>query len=306
MNLKQLRYFMHVAELGSFSKAATHLRIAQPALSRQIRVLEEELGVQLLQRDGRGARLTRAGSELLEGSVKVFKLLSDMRETISAKANVVEGVVTIGVPPSVGAALMPQVLVTCKRAYPHLVLRVMESSSMSVLEEWLVSGRVDFAILNAAVATSQSLKIERLYSEPLYFTGHPSQEGWASSAPVSLEQCVEIPMVVASPTHGIRMMLDRACAELDIELNVQFEVDSIAIMRELAHRDAAFTIVPLSVIRSDIESGLLFGRRVVNPPLIREMLIATSTERPPTPSGRKFEAVLRAEAATIDVGALEN
>jgi LysR family nitrogen assimilation transcriptional regulator len=300
MKLNQLRYFMHVAELGSFSKAATHLRIAQPALSRQIKMLEDELGVTLLLRDGRGAKLTPVGQDLLNGSVKLFKMLSDLRETVSAKADLVDGVVTIGVPPSVGAAIIPQVLVTCKQTYPHLVIRVMESSSMPVLEEWLASGRIDFAVLNAAVTTSQSLKADRLYSELLYFVGHPDHAEWISPEPITLTACARAPIVVASPAHGIRMMLDRACKELDVDLNGEFEVDSIAVMREMARRGAAFAILPFSVAQPDIEAGRLFGRRIIEPQLVREMLIATSTERPPTPSGRKFEAVLRAEAAKLD------
>lgn len=299
MQLNQLRYFMHVAEMGSFSKAAVHLRIAQPALSRQVGLLEQELGVALLYRDGRGAKMTHAGRDLFERSIKLFRYIAEIREAIVAHGNVIDGEVTVGVPPSVGAVLVPQVLVASKEQYPRLTVKVMESSSVPVLEEWLASGRVDLAILNAAAPISKSLTVTSLLTERTYLAGKPGgalREGGRRT----LAETVALPLIVAQPLHGIRMLLDAACHEQKLELKPHFEVDSVAIMKELASRGAGYTILPYTVLKKDVDDGRLVIEEIVDPPIERELLVATATDRPPTAGVRAFEQLLRQGAFELE------
>src|SRR5262245_24461103 len=100
MDLKEMRYFSYVARAGSFSRAASELRIAQPALSRQIRKLEDRLGVKLLVRHGRGVRLTSAGAVLLEGTETISDFLARLGERVLAGGDVAVGHVSLGVPPA--------------------------------------------------------------------------------------------------------------------------------------------------------------------------------------------------------------
>ena len=299
MQLNQLRYFMHVAELGSFSRAATHLRIAQPALSRQIRLLEEELGVVLLHRDGRGATVTKAGAEMLERSVRVFAELAQMKEAIGASAGEVNGTVTIATPPSVGAALMPDVILRVRRAHPELKVRVMESSSTTVLEEWLVSARVDYAVLNAALRVSKSLRSRRLFCEPLYLVG--SVDTMRRRETIAFAELRDKELILTNPQHGLRFLLTQAGQRLGVELSPAIEVDSFQILKELAARGAGYAVLPLSAIRRELQDGTLVATRIEGEGLTREMLLAHAIERPPTAEGRAFEAILDEEAARLDM-----
>lgn len=299
MQLKQLRYFVHVAELGSFSKAAVHLRVAQPALSKQVQLLEQELGVALLTRDGRGARVTPAGADLLTRAVRLFRDLADMRDAVVMHANVVSGNVTIAVPPSVGAVLIPQVLMTCRVTYPGLEIKVLESSSMSILEEWLASGRVDIAVLNSAAPLSKNLSSARLFSEPLYLVGRrQDMEGFGPVSPFA--RLAKADLILPHPAHGIRMMVDAASNARGLDIAPLYEVDSVAIMKQLAVMGAGLAVLPRSVVRDEVADGRLATSQIVEPRLIRELLFATATERPLTPAGKKVETILREHAEELD------
>jgi len=118
MNLKQLEYFVQVAELGSFSKAAVVLDIAQPALSRQVRSLETELRQQLFLRNGRGVALTDAGKRLFDHSVAVLQLMAHARQDLGASRDEPVGRVTIGLPPSMGRQLTLPLIDRFQKQFP--------------------------------------------------------------------------------------------------------------------------------------------------------------------------------------------
>ncbi len=126
MNLKQLEYFVQVAELGSFSKAAVVLDIAQPALSRQVRSLETELHQQLFLRTGRGVTLTDAGKRLFDHSVAVLQLMAHAREDLGTSRDEPVGRVTIGLPPSMGRQLTLPLIDRFRKELPAARLAIVE------------------------------------------------------------------------------------------------------------------------------------------------------------------------------------
>ena len=142
MNLKQLEYFVHVAELGSFSKAAVVLDIAQPALSRQVRSLETELRQQLFLRNGRGVALTDAGKRLFDHSVAVLQLMAHAREDLGASRDEPVGRVTIGLPPSIGRQLTLPLIDRFKKQLPAARLAIVEGLSTHIVE-WVTTGRIE-------------------------------------------------------------------------------------------------------------------------------------------------------------------
>lgn len=296
MQLRQLRYLIHVAEIGSFSKAGQHLRVAQPALSRQIRLLEDELGVQLLYRDGRGARLTAAGQDLYEGAIKLFKQLSQMREAAVAHKDVLTGEVTVGVPPSVGTVLVPPTIVRAMELFPHLSVKVMESSSIAVLQEWLLSGRIDLAVVNGAAPLSKALTTETFATECLCLIG-PVDEGLPQR--LTLADVVALPLILPQPTHGLRILLTEACVKAGLELTAGLEVDSVAIMKRLVALGAGYAVLPISVIAGEEGRGLAI-RPIADVEIQRDLLFAHATERPLTAAARELQKLLRDVAhATI-------
>ena len=146
MNLRQLDYFVRVAELGSFSKAAQILNIAQPALSRQVRLLETDLRATLLQRTGRGVVLTEAGKRLFDHSVGILQLVSRVREDIESSRGEPAGRIVVGLPPSMGRLLTLPLVEEFRRVLPKARLAIVEGLSTH-LSEWISTGRVDLGLL---------------------------------------------------------------------------------------------------------------------------------------------------------------
>jgi LysR family nitrogen assimilation transcriptional regulator len=146
MNLKHLESFVRVAELGSFSKAARVLDIAQPALSRQVRALETDLRETLLLRNGRGATLTDAGRRLFEHGVQILQRVSQAREDLGAQRDAAVGHVTIGLPPSIGRRLTLPLIEGFREHLPRARLTIVEGLSASIAE-WIASGRADLGLL---------------------------------------------------------------------------------------------------------------------------------------------------------------
>jgi LysR family nitrogen assimilation transcriptional regulator len=146
MELKQLRYFLTVAEHGGFSKAAVVLSIAQPVLSRQIRCLEEELGTELLYRNGRGIMVTEAGERLAQHARAIIGSEMQARADIDALCASPSGKLAIGLPPTAAPVLSAPLIARFRESHPRIKLRVQEGFNGHVLE-WLSSGRVDVAVL---------------------------------------------------------------------------------------------------------------------------------------------------------------
>ena len=169
MNLKQLEYFVQVAELGSFSKAAVVLDIAQPALSRQVRSLETELHQQLFLRNGRGVTLTDPGKRLFDHSVAVLQLMAHAREDLGASRNEPVGRVTIGLPPSMGRQLTLPLIDRFKKELPAARLAIVEGLSTHIVE-WVTTGRIDIGLVYNPEA-QPGLEITPLLQEQLGLVG---------------------------------------------------------------------------------------------------------------------------------------
>ncbi|MEI8324895.1 MAG: LysR family transcriptional regulator, partial [Betaproteobacteria bacterium] len=165
MNLKQLEYFVRVAELGSFSKAALILNIAQPALSRQVRLLETDLHVTLLTRNGRGVVLTEMGQRLFDHSVGILQLVAHVTEEIEGARNVPCGRIVVGLPPSMGRRLTLPLVQSFRRSFPKARLAIVEGLSTH-LTEWIASGRVDLGLIHNP-EPNPAIEVTPVLDEPL-------------------------------------------------------------------------------------------------------------------------------------------
>ena len=164
MELKQLKYFLCVAEVGSFSRAAVMLSVAQPILSRQIKALEQDLSAELFYRNGRGIVLSEAG-KLLEGYAKeIIGIVDRASFEITAMKSAPSGRITIAMPPSIGWVLTVPLVQRCRREFPMIALHVVEGFSGHVTE-WLSTGRID-------IGPNESVTIE-----VINVTGHSVTRG---------------------------------------------------------------------------------------------------------------------------------
>src|SRR5579864_7423430 len=147
MELRSLTYFVRIAELGSITRAAAHLHLAQPALTRHVQRLEEELGVALFTRANRGVRLTEAGERLLDSATRILRDVERTGDEIRAHDAHPSGKIILGVTPTMCPVLVPELFAWMRRHYPMIELKVVHAG-MVRLEEMLIDGRIDLALMS--------------------------------------------------------------------------------------------------------------------------------------------------------------
>lgn len=290
MDLKQLRYFRQIAECGSFSAAAGLLRVAQPALSRQIQALERELGVTLCHRNGRGILLTTAGHALHADAVRLLADADRTRNRMREFSNTLVGEATIGLSPTVSRLLTLPLTSKLRSDYPGLRLRIAEAFS-GVLLEWLQTGRLDAAILYH-VPASGAVQSETLANESLAVIGNAIEPTFPPGAPVSMAMLGNRTMVLSTPSHGLRQTIEQHAARADVMLDVQFEFDSLDATIAVVKQGLACTILPPAVIRSEIAAGSLQAWPLL-PELARPLVLATGPQRPGAIAVQHLATLLR-------------
>jgi LysR family transcriptional regulator, nitrogen assimilation regulatory protein len=291
MELKQLRHFLAVSELGSFSTAAVFLSVAQPVLSRQVRSLEDELGLELLYRNGRGIVPTKAGEVLNSYAKQIVDLTDRASCEVSAMRAAPRGQAVIGVPPTIGTVLTVPLVQRFKREFPNVSLQVIEGYS-GYVREWLATGRVDVAVLYNAPKTS-TLQTEPLIQEELFLVGPPSDPLGFGDGPVAAEALGRIPCILPSPRHGMRALVDSTLKLASLHANVVYEIDALNPVLSLIEQGAGFTILPLASVHRQVQAGQLAYWPIVEPRLTRQMVLATSRRRPTTITTRALAKMTR-------------
>jgi len=275
MEISQLRTLIHVAELGSLSKAADRLHIAQPALSRQIRLLEAELGVRLFDRHGRGMVVTDAGQDVLRHALRVMAELEEIRATVADEDAPLRGHVSIGMPPTV-ADILSEPLVTAFRAiHPEATLRIVSAYS-GYLMDWMHRGEIDTAILYDP-KSARTLRVQPLLEEVLFLIGPP---GAGLSTAVDFADLAGQRLLLPSPGHGLRAILDRCAADRGFALSVPVEADSYATLKGLVRAGHGMTILPRAPIHGDLAAGNLCAAPLHNPTPMRRLILSYPTDRP--------------------------
>ncbi len=280
MNLKQLEYFVHVAELGSFSKAALVLDIAQPALSRQVRALEIDLRETLLLRNGRGVVLTEAGRRLFEHGVGILQAVAQAREDMGASRDAPVGRVTIGVPPTIGRQLTLPLIDGFKRRMPGGRLAIVEGLSSHIVE-WITTGRVDVGLLYNP-DPQPALEITPVLEEPLCLVARADQAP-ASREPVALRSLAGLPLIMPERSHVIRRLLESQSVLLGLKLEIAWEVSSIAAIIDLVCAGYGHAVLTASAVAASGRSDELVARTLRDPPLSSVLCLAVSAHKRPGP-----------------------
>ncbi len=282
MEMRQLRYFVAVAEVGSFSKAALILDVAQPAVSRQVRELEIELGVLLLVRNGRGAVLTDAGIKFL-GRVRM--ILEDVERSLQ-EARTLKGqpmgMVSIGMPPAIGAILSVPTVTQVRTLYPEIRLQLTEGYSGHI-HEWLLSGRLDIGVLYTPPRSSD-LSYDHLATERLYLLGAPAliEQHLGQDTSLPFGDILKLPLILPARPHAIRRLIDEVATRKLTELNLVAEVNAFLGIRDLVVGGHGVTILPVSAMLHEIAAGQLKVIDVVNPELSQTVGLMTSTHHSPS------------------------
>ena len=297
MELRQLEYFIAIAEAGSFSRAAVRLSIAQPILSRQIKALEQELGAEFYYRTGRGIVLTEAGRLFEQHARGVLETTAGAKRAISALGSVPSGRVVIGMPPSVGAVLTAPIVKLFRAEFPRISLGVMEGFSGHVLE-WLTTGRIDVAVLYNAPRSSV-LVTEPLLSDELFLLGPANDPARAGSGPIKATRLAELPLILPSRPHGLRVLVDEFLSTIGVTPNVQVEIDAMQSTLSLVESGIGYTVLSYSCVHPLIEVGRIRAWSIVEPSMTRSLVVATATQRPLTKAARALVGFVRKQVDAL-------
>jgi DNA-binding transcriptional LysR family regulator len=293
MDFRQLRTFSCVAELGSLSKASDTLRVAQPALSRQIKLLEHELRTELFTRNGRGMVLTEAGRLLLARTSGIVRQIDQIRDDIQSSKGPPSGQVVLGLVPTVSCVLSARFARACVEKFPGISLRIVESYS-GHLVEWLHRGEMDLAILYGRSADLH-LNVESLGRDNIVAVG-PRGCGLARKKSVDVGWLLRQRLVLPSHSHGLRALIEHAAAQRKIKLNIQLEADSFRVLTSLVEEGLGFALLPPSSVHAEVADGRL-ETAVVSKPMTRELIFASPIDRPVSTASLAVTALLREEVA---------
>jgi LysR family nitrogen assimilation transcriptional regulator len=297
MDIKQLKVFSAAAEFGSFSRAAVALSIAQPALSRHVKALETELGVKLFYRNGRGIILTEAGKLLDQYAKGILESAARAASEIAALQSKPRGSVAIGMPPSVGSVLTVPLVQKFCAAYPQISMRIVEGFSGHVLE-WLLTGKIDIAVLYNAPSMSNVLS-EPLLRDELVLLGATKDPSKLPLGPVPAKKFAEIPMILPSRPHGLRLLLDQVLGKAGIIPMIVLEVEAMPSTLNLVELGIGYTILSYSTVHHLVKAGRIKCFPIVRPQLTRQLLLSTSSQRPMTMATRVMTKMVAAQVLEL-------
>jgi len=263
MELRSLAYFTRIAELGSITRAASHLRLAQPALTRHVQRLEEELGVALFTRANRGVRLTEAGEKLLESATRILRDVERTGDEIRAQDAHPSGRIILGITPTLCPILVPELFARMRRDFPLVELKVMHAG-MVRLEAFIIDGRVDVALLSE-LSRSRLISSTRLAQEEMVLVTRP---GARPSGIVGGEELSRTPLILGD---GLRAAMDALLAGRGIELSVEIEVNDHETIRLMVQQGVGASILPYSSVARECARGLLDAHRIAEGGIFRTL-----------------------------------
>lgn len=275
MNLRRLTYFMRVAELGSLNRASEALRVAQPALSRQMRMLEEELGVVLFERTLRGMTLTEQGERLRRDLVAPLRQIDFAFSNVSLTGNQVAGALNIGIEPGLrdmlGLALIDRIAVE----EPGIIPRIVEGE-VDHLAEWVIQGGVDLIIYSGA--SPDEAVIERaLLTEELFLVGSPGSD-LPVDQPVRFDAAIALPLILPEARSGIVPLLDKRAYVNKAGLNVMQRVNSFELLKDMVGKGLGYSVLPRSAIPRELGDGRLAIWLIVDPVLSQPVSIGATRD----------------------------
>lgn len=286
MNLRQLKYFIGIVEAGNMTRAAEAMNVAQTALSSQIRQLEEDLGVTLLVRHSRGIEPTEAGLVLKARALDILRQVEDARREISQLGRDTAERVRFGITPALMLTVGTDLIERVRDDVPHVSFSLVEAMS-HVLIESLLKGDLDYALCYDAPDLPPLARTAFL-QEDLVFVSLPDG---GQGRTIALVDVLEHTLAMPEAADTVRLAVAKAARELGLDVNVTYEVRSVAAMKNLALRGAASCVLPFASVASEVQAGQLSARPITMPPIRRTLYLVSSKQTP----------TLRAEAAVSGI-----
>ena len=299
MDLKQIEYFVRVAELGSFTRAAVVLNIAQPALSRQVRLLEVELRQNLLVRNGRGAVPTEAGKLLLEHGRGILHQVERAREELGRVRGALAGRVAIGLPTSVARVMTVPLTRAFRNDLPEVGLSISEGLSGAILGG-LNSGHLDLVVLYNA-QPSRETDVAHLLDEDLVLVRArpPGLLEDPPPGPIALSEVAQLPLVIPTRPNAIRMHVESEMAQIGCTPQVALEIDGVSAILDLVADGAGCAVLSRNALLNSPRPSAYTAQAIGTPPLRIALSLATSLQRPSTQVQKAALDLVRRTAAAV-------
>ena len=299
MDLKQIEYFVRVAELGSFTRAAVVLNIAQPALSRQVRLLEVELRQNLLVRNWRGAIPTEAGKVLLEHGRGILHQVERAREELGRVRGALAGRVAIGLPTSVARVMTVPLTRAFRQELPEVGLSISEGLSGAILGG-LNSGHLDLVVLYNA-QPSRETDVAHLLDEDLVLVRArpPGLLEDPPPGPIALSEVAQLPLVIPTRPNAIRMHVESEMAQIGCTPQVALEIDGVSAILDLVADGAGCAVLSRNALLNSPRPSAYTAQAIGTPPLRIALSLATSLQRPSTQVQKAALDLVRRTAAVV-------
>jgi LysR family nitrogen assimilation transcriptional regulator len=289
VKLRQLKNFLLIAETGNLLRAAAHLGVAQPALSRDLKLLEEELSTRLFIRDGRGVSLTRDGAIFRAAIASHVAGLDAAKQALIGRRNGTAGSIRLGWTGTISIPLASRVISAFTQRFPGVELHARGGSSLQIAE-WLARDEIDIGVFNSERAASGSL-VETLMSARLF---HVARAGGEAAPTISFTEATATPLFMHSRENALGRIVETCAREHDIALKIYAEVDDFVAVRPMIEEGHGAAIVPLSLLHG---GGLdrVAIRRVTDPDLTLYFHLAVSKIKRSNPTVRGLAETIRSE-----------
>ncbi len=294
MNLRQLRYFMSVVETGNMTRAAEQLHVAQTALGRQIKQLEESPGVALLVRHSRGVEPTQAGQLLRQRATEILKLVEQTRKELSANTDRETETIRLGITPALMLIVGTEIAMAARERLPDVSLSLVEAMS-HVLADTLTRGETDF-ILCYDVPELPHVSRTPILQDDLVLVALPGEE---SRKPIGFVEMLNLDLAMPEEGDTVRSAVTKAAREMKRDLRIAYEVRSVSAMKSLVGRGAAAAILPYFAVIDEVREGKLDARQIVEPAIRRTLYLATSGQRGPFRNADGLASAIRASLTIV-------
>lgn len=270
----RLKYFLRVAEEGSITRAAKLLGIAQPALSRQVQLLEEDLGISLFTRNRRGVELTEEGERLRASTAAPLRQLELAVQYVSSPLARLERGMLLGLPETAVGVLAAPLIASLTSAFPSASFSVTVGSSDQLVEAML-KGSVDVALINPV--PDDRVFYRALLVEDLVVVGGP-RSGLEPSRELTFTELTQLPLVIPRSPTGIGKALENAVLRTKVKIGYRTTTDSLYVAKSLIEENLVYAVLPLSACRREVDDGHLRYARLIEPALTQQLGVAATAQ----------------------------
>lgn len=273
MNLKQLRYFIKIAETQNMSRAAEGLNIAQTALGLQVKNLEAELGVTLLERHSRGVRVTPAGQVFYNRAVKIQKMISETISEIREMSGNTEDPILMGITPSMMQLVGSELLSHKETGEKFQFVEALSFHLLEALHRDEINCALAFNIPEAS-----GIKRHSILDESLFFVSSPESPN--NGVPITFHEVTQSDLALLSRRDIIWNIVHDTARERSVNIRVAFEVQSQSAIKTLVERGVACSIMPFGTIADEVSKGILHARPIADSKMLRTLYFAYSENAP--------------------------